>query len=807
MMPLLKNKQSVQEGLNYDWEVHIATASSRKAETWRNGTTTVATFAAKLGNTIRTPETVEQYARMPKPEQDQIKDVGGFVGGMLKSGRRKSTNVANRHLLTLDMDHAPVDALDKIREALPAACWTVYSTHKHTEARPRLRLVVYPDRSMLPDEYQPAMRRVADKVGIEYFDHTTYQINRMMYWPSTSSDGDFVFEHNDQPPLAVDALLAEYGEGDAWQDISRWPIGSSESNQVRRKVDRQADPLTKKGLVGAVCRTISIRQAIADYLGDKVYRRESDDRYSYAYGTTSSGLVVYDNKFAYSNHESDPAFGQTCNAFDLLRIHKFGMLDEEVAAGTPTHKLPSYRAMIEWAGDQKVIKRELVGSGIEIDADAFDVFSDLEDSVGVEVAEDEAWPPEWFEDLQTADNGIVKTTFVNALTIMEKDTRLRSASRFNEFSMLVENAVSGDNWTAADSYRVRKYIGRRYKCDFPERKVEQAIENRAYGNKYHPIRNYLQSLEWDGEERIERLLIDFFGADDCLYVREVTRCWFTAAVYRVMEPGYKFDHMLVLGGAQGIGKSSFVEIMAKDVWFGELSSFDNKIAMEEISGRWLVEIGELGATNRHELEQQKAFLSARSTRVRPAYGTHAVDYLRQCVFIGTTNQEEYLKDSTGNRRSWPIDCRDREIDLDGLRSVVDQVWAEAFALYALDYSTLLSPEARKQAMRQQEDKRESDSWEGIILEWLDQNASVSRYEVLRQFDNMEFPEEVEKREKVCAVEIWEDCLKMRQDIKQIDRRRIAGIIKKADAWEKIDHQTRFGGRFGKQKGWRRVVPF
>lgn len=798
----LKDKEAVEQGLNHDWEIHIATASSRKSTNWRNGSTTVADFVRRLSSTVRTAETVEQFARMPKPEQDHIKDVGGFVGGLLKAGRRTGHAVANRQLLTLDMDHAPRDALDKIRDALPGVCWSVYSTHKHSSARPRLRLIVYPDRPTLPDEYQPAMRKIADKVGIDFFDHTTYQTNRMMYWPSTPSDGEFLFQHNDAPPLAVDALLAEYGEDEAWKDISLWPIGSAESGMTERKASRQADPLTKKGVVGAVCRVIPIREAISEYLGD-VYRHESGGRYSFLGGTTSSGLVIYDEKFAYSNHESDPAFGQLLNTFDLLRVHLFGAQDDEVAENTPANRLPSYRAMVDWARDNKAVKTELVSSGLEIDSSAFDVFEDVPTDDG----EEDEDRPEWMADLQIAENGIAKSTFFNATMIMQKDVKVRGLMRFNEFSMTVENAITGENWSAPDSYKVRKYIGRKYQTDFPESKIEQAIEDRAHANSYHPIRDYLQSLEWDGEERLETILIDTLGAEDSLYVREATKCWFAAAVYRVMEPGYKHDTALVLGGPQGIGKTSFLQIIGKGDWYGELSSFDNKVAMEEIGGKWIIEISEMGATNRHEIEQQKAFLSATVTRARPAYAKHPVDYKRQCVFCGTTNQDEYLKDSTGNRRFWPIDCGQGEADLEGLRKIVDLLWAEAFYLYAMDSDTQLSPEARKAATQRQEAKRESDPWEGVILEWLESDAPKQRYDTLHQFDYGDGEPETEVRDRVCALEIWEDCLKMRNDIRQHDRRRIAAIMRNADLWESHQGQIRFGSRFGRQKGWVKVVAF
>lgn len=785
--------------LDHDKEISIATASSRDAAKWRNQSLHVSEFVAKLRRTTRTPETVDEYTRLPKAEQDAIKDVGGFVGGLLKGGKRKKANVANRQLLTLDADFAKPDFVEQVRAVLPDTMWTAYSTHKHTESRPRLRLIVYPESPLHAEEYEAVMRKIADKLGIDQFDDTTYDINRLMYWPSTPNDGDYVCEHNDAPPLVAQDILDEYGGGDNWQDASIWPTSSRETRRLDKRIAKQADPLTKKGVVGAFCRTVSIYEALETHLTD-VYKKEEDDRYSYLEGSTTKGLVVYDGKFAYSHHGTDPAYGQTCNAFDLIRLHKFGHLDEDAKEETPTHKLPSYREMEDWARSVDGVKRELVESGIEISAEEFDGFDDL---AGNE-PEGEEEDRQWLAELQVADDGSVKTTFLNATLILANDPRINRAMRFNEFAMVMENTKTGEEWTETDSYKLRIYVGRKYGCDFPENKIEQAIEKQAHDNAYHPVRDYLETLEWDGVPRVERLLIDYLGAEDNAYMREAAKCWMTAAVYRAMEPGFKFDYTLVLGGAQGIGKSSMASILSRG-WYGELSSFDPKIAIEEITGSWIVEINELGANNRHEVEQQKAFLSATSTRVRLAYRRNAADYKRQCVFIGTTNQSEYLKDSTGNRRWWPVDCQVEEIDLEGLKENVEQMWAEAYYLYAMDAPVTLSDEARIIAQEQQHDKLEADPMEGMIVEWLDKPARTDRYDEDCRFDDLDNAI-TETRTRVCVMEIWQDCMKERGEPKPMDRRRIASVMDKVAGWER-GSTMRFGERFGRQKGWKRDAPF
>jgi putative DNA primase/helicase len=225
--------------------------------------------------------------------------------------------------------------------------------------------------------------------------------------------------------------------------------------------------------------------------------------------------------------------------------------------------------------------------------------------------------------------------------------------------------------------------------------------------------------------------------------------------------------------------------------------------MEEIAGKWVIEISEMGATNKQELEQQKSFLSACSTRVRPAYGRHAIDYLRQCVFIGSTNQFEYLKDSTGNRRWWPIDCFVESIDIAKLKEQLDQIWAEAYgSLWAQGCSVFLSKDAEKIAKEVQEDKREIDEWTGIIQSWLHEECPKDRYNSKLG----SFEAELETRERVCVPEIWADCLEIKQPPRPADRRRIGGIMDNMPGWKRVS-TVRFGIRFGRQKGWVSEVPF
>jgi putative DNA primase/helicase len=236
----------------------IAIGNSRKDRIWRNMELSWAEFLQRVSQTTRTAETVEEYMKLPRAQKDEIKDVGGFVGGHLKNGRRKTENVESRSMLTMDMDYAVPGVWETITMLYNVAC-CIYSTHKHTPEKPRLRLIIPLSRNVTPEEYIAVARMVAADIGIEQFDDTTYQPHRLMYWPSTSADGEFIFESQEGRMLDPDTVLKRYTD---WRDSSQWPVSSRQKAMVRRNITRQADPLEKPGVVGAFCRAYSIEDAI-----------------------------------------------------------------------------------------------------------------------------------------------------------------------------------------------------------------------------------------------------------------------------------------------------------------------------------------------------------------------------------------------------------------------------------------------------------------------------------------------------------------------------------------------------------------
>lgn len=342
----------IKRKLKHDGTVTIATGRSRKETNWKNREMLWSELVSRLSQTTRTQETYDEYRKMTKAQQDERKDTGGFVGGTLKGGRRKTEAVVWRQVITLDADYVQGDFWAAVETMFGYAC-VIYSTHKHSPQNPRLRLVFPLLRPVTPDEYPAVARRIAADLGIDFFDDTTYQPHRLMYWPSTALDGEYVFKCLDEPWLDPDKVLARYPD---WRDPSYWPESSRTIAERKKQADKQGDPLEKPGMVGAFCRTYTISAAIEAFLED-IYASSGEWRYTYLPGTTTGGLVVYDNDlFAYSHHGTDPISGRLVNAFDLVRLHKFGDMDDAAEPGTPVNKLPSYTAMIKFAEEDDLVQ-------------------------------------------------------------------------------------------------------------------------------------------------------------------------------------------------------------------------------------------------------------------------------------------------------------------------------------------------------------------------------------------------------------------------------------------------------------------
>jgi putative DNA primase/helicase len=792
-------------------KVMIAVGSSRQSLKWKNTEIAYCDLIEKLKVTTRTRETFQEYKKMPKMSRDEIKDVGGFVGGALKQGRRKAENLANRSLITLDLDSVNISTEELWDNIVMLNDFEIvmYSTHSHQPSSPRLRLIIPLDRNVLPDEYQAISRKIADDIGIDMFDDTTYEPIRLMYWPSTSADGEFIFKRQEGPWLDPDSILDSYLD---WRDSSFWPVSSRQGIRIQSEIKKQEDPLTKKGIIGAFCRSYTIHEAIETFLSDVYISSKAADRYTYAEGSTEGGLVVYEDKFAYSHHGTDPISGMLCNAFDLVRIHKYRHLDENAGQDTPPNKMPSYLKMLDTASENDRVKEELGREKMQEVLDDFE-FDEVDTA--------------WLKKLDYDRKGVLKNTIDNAVIILENDPRVAGKMIYNEFSNRAiitgklpwTDHVNRD-WVDDDDAGIRYFLEHKYGLSGAG-KIADAVSVIFQRHRIHPVREYLNNLTWDEVERLETLLIDYLGAEDSYYTRAVTRTHLVAGVARIMRPGIKYDTMLVLTGPQGIGKSTLIRYLGRD-WFSDsLSTVSGKEAYEQLQGVWLIEMGELTATKKAEIEATKLFLSKSEDVYRAAYGRRTNRYKRQCIFFGTSNDREFLRDKTGDRRSWPVDCYVRlpmKDVFDDLPGEVDQIWAEAVRLYKQGHPLILDDIAAKDALEQQRAHAEDSPKTGLIVEYLDR-LYPNNWEDMDLYErrawlsgNDDFDTIAEeaglRKDKTCVMEIW--CELFKGEPKQLTpllSREINDILRGLEGWEKVNTHLRFGKIYGKQRGFRRLQNF
>ena len=793
--------------LTNDRQIIISAAGSRKATYWAAQKLYWSELVEKLRIPARGTETLSEYLKYPKSKQDELKDVGGFVAGTLKDNRRKASNVISRDVITLDLDNIqPGGTQDILRRIEALGCaYAVYSTRKHEEAKPRLRVLLPLNRSTSADEYEPIARKLGQILGIELCDPTTFEASRLMYWPSCSSDSTYIFLYADKSFLDADGMLSMYKD---WRNVLEWPEVQGSKQAHVKLAAKQGIPIEKTGVIGAFCRTYDVYRAMEVFIpGVYIPCDDGSGRYTFSGGSTTGGAVIYENgNFLYSHHSTDPAGGKLCNAFDLVRLHRFGESDYEAKVDTPVNKLPSYTAMCELAVNDAVLAAALNKERYE------------------KATEDFALAPEendfaWITKLKkNSTTGVPAKTTNNLIIILENDPLLKGKIAFDEFAnrAVVMGAVPWDKnvekrqWGDLDDKGVRWYVENTYEIVSPS-KVDDALGLCANNHSFNQLTEYLTKLQWDGERRLDTLLTDYLGAKDGIYTRAVIRKSLVAAVARAMTPGCKYDYMPILSGPQGIGKSTFLRILGQSWYSDSLQTFEGKEASEMIQGIWINEIGELSGFNRSETNAVKQFLSRIEDIYREPFGKRTKAYPRRCVFFGTTNDSEFLKDRTGNRRFWPIDVGIKP----AIKSVwntlpeeVDQIWAEAYLYWQLGEKLFLTGQAEAESKLEQEAHSESNAKEGIIREFVNRpiplnwdKRTLSERRLYWAADFGRDSIETVERDRICAAELWCECLG--GDLKYMRRAdavEINCILTRIPGWKR--HESNFrAGSYGTQKGF------
>lgn len=773
----------------------------------------------RLETPARGTEKYTDYMRLPKSQQDSLKDVGGYVAGALKDGRRKGNAVTGRDVLTLDLDHIPAGGTDNVLRRVDGlgCAYCIYSTRKHSPATPRLRILLPLDRTVTADEYEPIARFAAKLIGIEMCDPSTFEPSRLMYWPSCCADAQYVYKYGDKPFLSAAGMLGLYAQnGIDWHDINLWPQVPGITDSNKRLAARQGDPTHKNGVVGAFCRTYDIYAAMNKFLSGIYTPTDIPDRYTYAAGSTTGGAIVYDNGlFFYSHHATDPCGGRLVNAFDMVRLHMFADKDDSAKPGTPTNKLPSYKAMCELAVQDADVAALL---NTERYNEAAKEFSGLS-------ADSKTEPANWMQKLQVSpQTGAPVKCVPNIRLALENDMLLKNRIRLDTFAdrllgsaplpwglRVKQNGVF--EWLNSDDAGIREYIYRVLGIQSRDL-TEDAVLLTAQLQSFNPVVDYLSALSWDGTTRLDSLYIDYFGAEDCPYIRAVTRKAFVAAVARAHEPGTKFDTMTVLQGPQGTGKTTFFSRLGRQWFTNSVRTFEGKEAAELLQGVWIIEIGELEAFKKSEVDQIKQFLSTTEDQYRAAYARRTEKHPRRCVFFGTTNNQEYLRDPTGNRRFWPVDSMVQPPTKDVFKDLTDDevngIWAEASVRWQLGEPLMLSKGLEAEADKRREIHMERDPLQGEIEAFLDrpvpadwQNWSLARR---RMFWGGGAAKDIKvvPRDRICALEVWKECLENRIPMSRQDAHRINEILTALHGW-KNGGVVRCGGEYGRQKGFYREI--
>ena len=782
-----------------------------------------------------TPEKRKEFNRLSKDDQDDLKAIAGwFSGAQCAGGIRNLRNILDRNLVTLDLDYIEDFVPDLIRTGnfgISEYEFAAHSSRRHTVEEPRVRIIMPINRKVNQDEYIAISRILGHMIDphMKRVDKVSYRAAQMMFWPTCSKDDEknYFYHRNDGDILDADALLEKFKEeiGD-WRDLSLLPRHPDE-DELRKHGEKSEDPTEKEGIIGDFCRAYTIYDVMDEFLPGTYIPGDSNSghpRFTYAGSTSSNGAIVYDDgKFIFSHHGHDPGCEMNLNAFDFLRIHKFGELDQGEKTGKKVTELPSFKQMAEFAEGLPPVRKQRVARNYDMTAmfedagvealptpdgydDGFDaiealvggtpptpkakplpklnakerkkaddeILADIQRLVGDDAElpplitrlrhEPRPLPPEdedWLADqVEMTRQGEIVSNLPNCGIIIYNDPRLRGVPGYNEFTgqLVCTRSVSTNIKAVPKINCTDPYNGSRWQdfhdtafralLEYPagkgkagygmkvtDRDLSGGIVLAAHRNKFHPIRDYLQACKQGAWDDVETLLIRYLGVEDNAYHREVAANIMLASVSRIMNPGCKFDFAPIIGGIQGIGKSSFIKVLYGEQWFGEIAcKLDDKQEIaEEIAGKWGCELPELSAFHKSDHNAAKMFLRRTRDDVRMAYDRRVTEFPRQSVFWGTTNDLKVLKDPTGNRSYWMIIVKKESyFDLHGLAHEREALWGATYAEYIrrtkgnfeteLDLS-LQSPEARRIAVELQEEARTEEiyeTWRDRIEIWLDE---------------------------------------------------------------------------------------
>jgi predicted P-loop ATPase len=741
-------------GLKFDGSLSISVGDSVKSRMWIRKDLRWSDFLEKLSIPVVTKDTKEVYRNADANAKTKYKDVGGYIGGVLADTDRKKSSVISRRLITLDLDSCEnLDATWFLFCLQYNCAGAIHTTHSHRPEAPRARLIVPLKYDMSPKNYKLISEELANSLGVGQFDATTHEPNRLMFWPSVcvNAQNEYFFEYNDEEWLDPNNLLKERKEKDLINEVT------------------QNDPTQIKGIVGAFNRKHDVPSAIETFLPG-VYESCGEHRYRLIGADSAPGVIIYKGgQYGYSHHAGDRAQGRPFHAFDVVCEHKFNGNKEEMQA---------------W----------LISEGIILQQDN-----------------------EFADSLTLGKDGTPEPTIENVRRILNSDPAVCQSVALDEFANKL--LIYGDfpwmglmdrdsfTWTDTDDAGLRMFFESKYGIT-DRNKILDGLLLAAADKKVHPVRQHLLSLTWDGEPRVDNLLVNFLKAEATPYVKAVTRKALIGAVARIFQPGCKHDHVLVLVGPQGCRKSTTIGKLGGQWYTDSLYTVQGKEAYELLQGYWLIEMSEMAATRRSEAEMIKQFISKRSDNFRAAYDRRTVDHPRQCAFFGSTNDEEFLKDVTGNRRFWPVavdkvpESMYEKFDDEYIR----QVWAECVAAYKAGEKWYLDEMQEKTAKEVQEVHTQKSAHHGGIMAFIESPVPAG-WRQLKLDERMQayatgFKDDngLIKRDRVCALEIWlEHIGGTKRDYTISKAADINATMKAIGGWKK--KLGTFGPEYGMQTGW------
>lgn len=342
---------------------------------------------------------------------------------------------------------------------------------------------------------------------------------------------------------------------------------------------------------------------------------------------------------------------------------------------------------------------------------------------------------------RTENGGIKQNSPLNVETFLEHDPQLKGTIAYDSFSDVillkkVNSALGAEttgDWSDANDSMLRIYLERHYHIVFNKGNITDGVISTAHRHSFDPVKDRIETEKWDGQPRVATYFIDFLGAKDTDYTRDVTTTWFVGAIARVYHPGIKFELVPILTGKQGLGKSTTIRNLFPNKYTDNLKGLGkDKDDYQQLVGSWFIEIGELSAMVKTEIEQVKSFISGQNDRYRPSYGHYAVNHPRRSVFIGTTNQKDYLKDETGSRRFYPIECGVNQPTHKpwGVNDhYILQVLAEAKFLYDQHHSLTLTKATLQEAQKYQKEATVINPMNDAIEDFIDMDVPYNWHEL------------------------------------------------------------------------------